>query len=76
MNPFAQPEQWFPTDITDRDGQPLGLGHLVNAQLGRRYIAGEIVGWRPPDRVRVLTESLHLHTVVLARVWLAGEPGA
>ena len=71
MNPFAQPGQWFPADITDRDGQPLGLGHLVNAQLGRRYIAGEIVGWRPPDRVRVLTESLHLHTVVLARVRLA-----
>jgi hypothetical protein len=71
MNPFAQPEQWFPTDVTDRDGQPLGLGHLVNAQLGRRHIAGEIVGWRPPDRVRVLTESLHLHTVVLAEVRLA-----
>ena len=65
MNPFERPEPWFPADVMDPDGQTLNLGVHVQARVGRRAVQGEVVGWRPPDRVRILTESLHLHTVPL-----------
>ncbi|MEY4230096.1 MAG: hypothetical protein RLZZ362_945, partial [Actinomycetota bacterium] len=67
-NPFERPEPWFPADVMDLDGQMLGLGVQVQARVGRRGVQGEVVGWRAPDRIRILTEALHLHTVPLQAI--------
>jgi hypothetical protein len=72
VNPFERPEPWFPADVMDLDGQMLGLGVQVQARVGRRGVQGEVVGWRPPDHVRILTEELHLHTVAAVNVQAAG----
>lgn len=68
MNPFQRPEQWFPDNVTDVRGQPIALGLFVEVKVGRRHIVGEVVGWRSPGSVRILTDSLHMHTVALQEV--------
>ena len=68
MNPFERPDPWFPAGVMDLDGRMLGLGVQVQARVGRRAVHGEVVGWRAPDRVRILTETLHLHTVPLLAI--------
>jgi hypothetical protein len=65
MTPFTRPDIPFPESITTTSGIPLSLGSHVQARLPRRVVTGEVVGWRMPDRVRILTSDCHLHTVPL-----------
>jgi hypothetical protein len=65
MNPFQPPHIPFPDGVSAPSGTPLGLGMHVHVRVARRTVEGEIVGWRMPDRIRILTDDCHLHTVSL-----------